>query len=165
MKRPNKAFQARIMNAEIKTVSYRGGIVQFQLPSHWQEEYEPEGGGIFYEDRPDSGTLRLNVVTAESKSDESSEQAIERSFPATNCESLPCGVRLRHSKVLSQERGTALVFHRWEVGVAILPRRVRVICFTYTVLSAQESDAATKAELAFIDDSIRRAEFSREHGV
>jgi hypothetical protein len=153
------------MSTDTKKISYRGGIVQFNLPSHWREEYEPDGGGTFYEDRPDSGTLRLNVITAESKSAEPSEQGIARSFPADSCELLPSGIRLRRRKVASEERGTAIVLYRWEFGVAIPPSRVRIVCFTHTILAKQESDPATKAELSFLEESIRRAEFSREGGI
>ena len=149
----------------MKSVVYRGGLVSFQIPANWHEEYEPEGGGTFYEDRPDSGTLRVNVITAESKSGEPLEQAIERLFPASGCELLPSGVRLRRRKVPSEERGTALVLYRWEIGVTVPPGRIRVVCFTHTVIAARDSDPATKAELALIDDSIRRAEFSRRYGV
>src|SRR5438552_168389 len=53
-----------IMEWNFKTISYRGGIVTFRIPSHWREEYEPNGGGTFYDDNPDSATLRLNVITA-----------------------------------------------------------------------------------------------------
>lgn len=51
----------------LKHIKYRGGIAEFQIPSHWREEYEPGGGGTFYEDSPDSGTLRLNVLSLSSK--------------------------------------------------------------------------------------------------
>ncbi|HSI65722.1 MAG TPA: hypothetical protein VLE43_21530, partial [Candidatus Saccharimonadia bacterium] len=47
---------------ETKTVTYRGGVVVFDLPARWVEEYEPSGGGTFYEDTPQSGTLRLSVL-------------------------------------------------------------------------------------------------------
>src|SRR5262245_15281126 len=52
------------MERGFKTISYRGGIVSFRIPSNWREEYEPEEGGTFYDDDPDSGTLRVNVITA-----------------------------------------------------------------------------------------------------
>jgi hypothetical protein len=51
----------------MKTIRYRGGIVTFRIPAHWTEEYEEEGGGIFYNEDNDSGTLRLNVLTFASK--------------------------------------------------------------------------------------------------
>ncbi|MBK8594774.1 MAG: hypothetical protein IPN83_04160 [Holophagales bacterium] len=40
----------------MKSITYRGGLVTFRIPRHWVEEYEEDGGGTFYEDRPDSGT-------------------------------------------------------------------------------------------------------------
>jgi len=139
--------------------------VRFSLPSHWREEYEPEGGGTFYEDRPDSGTLRLNVITAESKSGESPEQAAEHAFPAGSFETLPSGLHMRHRIVDAEERGTAIRLHRWEIAVPVPPARVRIVCFTHTILAKQESDPATVAELALVEQSIRSAEFSREPGV
>jgi hypothetical protein len=148
-----------------KTISYRGGIVRFSLPSHWREEYEPDGGGTFYEDKPDSGTLRLNVISAESKSGESSEQAIERTFLNESCEVLPSGLRMRHRIVPAEERGTSLRLHRWEIAVPVPPTRLRIVCFTHTILARQESDPATIAELALVEQAIRSAEFSREPGV
>lgn len=56
------------MNPELKTVSYRGGVVSFRIPAHWREKYTPDGGGSFYEDPPDSPTFRLEVVTARAPS-------------------------------------------------------------------------------------------------
>ena len=52
----------------MKQVSYRGGIIKFEIPDHWVEEYGENGGGTFYEDAPDSATLRLNLLTFESES-------------------------------------------------------------------------------------------------
>jgi hypothetical protein len=48
----------------MKRIAYRGGIVSFVIPDVWLEEYEGEGGATFYEDKPGSGTLRLNVPSA-----------------------------------------------------------------------------------------------------
>jgi hypothetical protein len=51
-----------------KTIQYRGGLVTFRIPSDWVEEYEADGGGAFYPEKPNSGTLRLNVMTLRSPS-------------------------------------------------------------------------------------------------
>jgi hypothetical protein len=51
----------------MKTIRYRGGIVTFRIPAHWTEEYKEEGGGIFYDEDNDSGTLHLSVLTFASK--------------------------------------------------------------------------------------------------
>ena len=150
---------------QTKTVSYRGGIVKFSLPSHWREEYGPESGGTFYEDRPDSGILRLNVITAESKSGESSEQAVEQAFPAGSFEMLPSGLPMRHRIADAEERGTPIRLHRWEIAVPVPPTRLRIVCFTHTILARQEKAATTDAELDLVEKSIRSAEFSRETGI
>jgi hypothetical protein len=128
-----------MMSSKTKTIRYRGGIVHFQLPANWREEYDPQGGGTFYEDRPDSGTLRLHVLTAESKTGEPCDQAIEHSFPAGSSELLASGLRMRYRLVTSEERGTAIHLHRWEIAVPVPPNRFRIICFTHTVLARQES--------------------------
>ena len=51
----------------LKTIEYRGGIARFQIPESWVEEYEPRGGGTFYEPGDDTGTLRINVLDFERK--------------------------------------------------------------------------------------------------
>ncbi|MFS4494567.1 hypothetical protein [Maribacter sp. 2308TA10-17] len=52
----------------MKRVNYRGGLISFEIPNSWIEEYEENGGGTFYEDSPESGTLRVNVLTIKEKS-------------------------------------------------------------------------------------------------
>ena len=47
----------------MKTIQYRGGLISFNIPKNWVEEYVESGGGTFYEDIPTSGTLRVNVMT------------------------------------------------------------------------------------------------------
>jgi hypothetical protein len=47
----------------MKKITYRGGLISFQIPKDWIEEYEENGGGTFYEDSQESGTLRINVLT------------------------------------------------------------------------------------------------------
>ena len=37
---------------KLKTIVYRGGIVRFKIPANWVEEYEEDGGGTFYQNRP-----------------------------------------------------------------------------------------------------------------
>ena len=51
----------------MKKINYRGGLISFEIPENWVEEFEETGGGTFYEDTPTSGTLRVNVLTIENK--------------------------------------------------------------------------------------------------
>ena len=48
---------------KMKTISYRGRVVEFRIPSSWKEEYSDIDGGTFYGDKPDSGTFRLKIIT------------------------------------------------------------------------------------------------------
>ena len=153
------------MNSETKTIQYRGGIVQFRLPAHWQEDYDPQGGGTFYEDRADSGTLRLEVLTANLREGELFERAIERACSVGDFELLASGLRMRRRTIASEEQGTAIHLHRWEIAVPVPPNQLRVVCFTHTILASQETHRAIAEELAFIGKSIRDAEFSREPGI
>jgi hypothetical protein len=74
----------------LKPITYRGGIVRFEIPSDWIEEFETSGGGTFYENRPDSGTLRLNVLSFSSKNTPSEEMA-RSVFKDNPTEVLPSG--------------------------------------------------------------------------
>jgi hypothetical protein len=52
---------------KLKTISYLEGLVRFRIPESWAEHYAPESGAAFYSDNPDSGILRLDVITAVAK--------------------------------------------------------------------------------------------------
>src|SRR4051812_3480828 len=65
------------MPAAMKTVVYRGGVVTFCIPAHWQEEYSDLKGGAFYEDRRGSGTLRLQVITMRTPKRPQTDSAID----------------------------------------------------------------------------------------
>jgi hypothetical protein len=83
------------MKPNFKTVNYRGGVVSFEIPEHWKEEYEPKGGGTFYEDRPDSGTLRLHVLGFSSTSGRSSEDTLSQLNAKEQLEKLKCGLHVK----------------------------------------------------------------------
>jgi hypothetical protein len=151
-------------NAMTKTVTYRGGIVVFSIPNHWLEEYEPAGGATFYEDKPDSGTLRLNVLSFDSKDTPAVQMAI-KFFPENSYELLQNGFPIRRYVKDAVEKGEHLRIHRWEIAVPVPPRSVRLLMFAHTVLRSQENDPRIKAELSFIDASVRRAVYAQAAGV
>jgi hypothetical protein len=153
------------VNSKLKKISYRGGIVVFRIPANWREEYEPEGGGTFYENQPDSGTLRLNVLSFEAPSNESCEQAAGRVFPAGSFEVLPSGLCLRHHMLPGKENGEFLHIHRWEIAIPIPPKSFNLVCFAYTIVAGQESTPRIAAELKLVDLLVRSAEFGRVPGV
>jgi hypothetical protein len=147
-----------------KTISYRGGVVTFLVPESWHEEYEPSGGGTFYEDRPDSGTLRLNVLSFSSK-DEPAQQMALRAFPTGSYEILSNGFPMQYEIKEATDHGEKLHLHSWSIAVPVPPHSIRLVVFRHTVLAGQESDPLIKSELDFLQSSISSAHFSQPPGV
>lgn len=61
----------------MKLIEYRGGVVNFRIPSHWREEYSDYDGGQFYDDRPNSGTLRLTIILLRAPADLHRDSAMD----------------------------------------------------------------------------------------
>lgn len=149
---------------KIKTISYRGGIVEFSIPGSWREEYEPSGGATFYEDNPESGTLRLNVLSFSSK-DEPAQQMASSVFPTGSYELISNDFPMQYEIKDVVEGGVKLHLHSWSVAVPVPPHSVRLAVFHHTVLAGQESESLIQAELDFLHQSIRSASFSQAPGV
>jgi hypothetical protein len=148
----------------LKPVVYRGGIVSFGIPLAWREEFASDGGGMFYEDKPDSGTLRLNVLSFEKKEPMPLEAATKEIFGG-GYEILPAGFPIRRYVKKEEERATPLHLHRWEVLVPVLPNRWRLVCFTHTILAAHEESSGSINELQLVDAIVRQANYSTEPGA
>jgi hypothetical protein len=154
----------------LKTVTYRGGVVTFRIPAHWVEEYEPDGGGTFYDKAPNSGTLRLRVITAEAPSPVTTASApdvlagLPQSAGAPT-ERLPNGCALVRYVQSAVERGERLFITYWTVAHIIPPRNARIATFSYTLLERQRNDARFRSELELLDREIRASIFSPELGV
>ena len=153
------------MKPPVKTIDYRGGIVSFEIPSHWKEEYEPRGGGTFYEDRADSGTLRLNVLGFASKDGSLSEDMLQQQMAKEPHEILQCGFPMKRYMKKAEENGEVLHIYRWEVSIPVPPTELRIACFAHTIVAGQESDPRIKEELDLIDELVRTARFPTASGI
>src|SRR5690349_1405913 len=60
----------------LKMVRYRDAI-SFPIPVTWKEEDEPGIQGTFYEDAPDTGTLRVSVMQWLGSSEEDRNRIVE----------------------------------------------------------------------------------------
>jgi hypothetical protein len=150
----------------MKTIAYRGGLVTFRIPHDWLEEYERDGGGTFYEDRPDSGTLRLSTMTMEGQkaADTDDLLAALKGKPA-DPELLASGDAIVTYQQPTEEGGEAVRMTYWLVANAVEPRHVRIAIFSHTVLAKHANAPATIAEVEMLDHEIRNATFSRRLGV
>lgn len=152
------------MKPDRKKINYRGGVVRFPIPSDWVEEYEPEGGGTFYADNPDSGTLRLNVLGFESPNKAAEEMARD----AFKQHAVLChrsGFAMRRYVWPAEENGETLNIHRWEIAVPVPPHCLRLVLFAYTAVAGQQGDSRIATELQTVDECISAAEFSQITGV
>jgi len=153
----------------MKSINYRGGIARFNLPSSWVEEYDDEGGGTFYEDKPDSGTLRLNVMNIEKPPGQvrptDTVDNVLAEISGAEVHRLPSGVVLAQSSHLADEEGEELSIETWYIGVTIASNHFRIIIFTYTILASQKSDANVLQEIATLNRSISEGDYPAVKGV
>ncbi|HEY8203857.1 MAG TPA: hypothetical protein VIF81_03940 [Pyrinomonadaceae bacterium] len=152
------------MEHDFKTINYRGGIVTFRIPSNWREEYEPEGGGTFYDDNPDSGTLRLNVITAKAPmpiTAQSGPDILAGLVRASEiAESLPNNCALARYEQRTEEQGHPIHITYWSIAQPLPPSHARVATFSYTMRAHQRNDPHFQAELDMLDREIRAVTFA-----
>lgn len=145
-----------------KQISYRGGLVVFALPGTWIEEYEPEGGGLFYAPGDDTGTLRLDLITAKSPNPVTStdSDAVLLKIGNSRVETLPTGAAIAKRVSREVDRGNPITIYWWSVASAVEPDHVRIANFSYSILSSQEQSERTALDLSFLEQSIRDIRFS-----
>jgi hypothetical protein len=153
----------------MKTIRYRGGVVCFRLPSSWEEEYEEEGGGTFFdEDVP--GELRLNVLTFKSShpvDDDSPVDVLEMRVEKVGGEvtKLPDGNAFIHYVNDGEdEGGDDVTVWYWEVANAVPPEHLRLAVFSYTVLADNAEDPEVVETLEMLRREIPRSTFAEELG-
>ncbi|WP_133611429.1 hypothetical protein [Aquabacterium commune] len=149
---------------EMKEIQYRGGIINFSVPKNWVEESEPDGGAMFYEDAPDTGTLRLNVITATSPQLLSDDAAFERlaamsSVAAGSVQRLKNGNAIATSILRSTEQGHAITLFWWYVTNPVRPNHMRIANFSYTVLTEKEGSETVKRDVQLLTEAIKNSRF------
>jgi hypothetical protein len=154
---------------KLKTIAYRGGIVRFNIPANWVEEYEEDGGATFYENRPDSGTLRLNILTAKAPDDIEGDLPVHAlsTLPDVNPEEitkLGNGNALVRSLERTEEEGQKITLYWWYLANHVPPNYVRMANFSYTILTSQENLDSFKEEIQLLDEQIKHAVFHPELG-
>jgi hypothetical protein len=147
----------------MKEIAYCGGVIRFRIPDDWREEQENHGGWMYYSAQPDSGTLRVAVITSKSpkpltRSDRSegllSDKAQGRS------ESLPGGIAMASYSLYAEEQGVPILVHFWEVAKLLPPDHGRLAVFSYTLQADQEHLETTKRALSMVRNKIRRVAFA-----
>lgn len=154
---------------KMKTIEYRGGVISFRVPAHWQEEYSTKGGGMFYDDQPQSGTLRLNVLTFKAPEgrlpiDGYHYITAKGAASGERLSRTERGDGIKFSKKLTEEEGEKLVLCTWELVHCAPPEKLYVAVFTWTTSAAQGNDAKLQKEIQSIDAEIKKACFHADLG-
>ena len=151
--------------SSLKEISYRGGLVRFRVPANWREEYPPDGGACFYEDVADSGTLRLETITATSPTSITAADSprvladISRATSAESIEVMPSGYALSRYCQCPIERGQELHVAYWSIAQVVPSSKIRVATFSYTLLAGQEHEPRFQEELRLVDAEVRKSTF------
>lgn len=158
-----------------KTITYRGGVVTFRIPAHWREEYSDMDGGMFYDKRFGSGTLRLTIITATSPRELHASSSLEMLKPFVKALKAEKGVegsiqeRNDGNAVLKYEeagfeRGKELTIFFWVVANPLPPRHARLATFSYTILAKQRDQSRIQRDLQMLESEIEAARFTPELG-
>jgi hypothetical protein len=154
---------------KMKTINYRGGLIQFSIPATWKEEYEETGGGTFYEDGPDTPTLRLNVLsfkTTPASADTDPLDGIRavQGFIADSILQLKTGNWFAKSITRTTESGEDITIYHFYLVQQNTATHLRIADFSYTLLSVQENERRYIDELQELEDEVKKATFAREIG-
>jgi hypothetical protein len=151
----------------MKTVTYRDGVVTFELPDNWVEETDDDGAGMYYEDADDTGLMRLSITTASnSNADNVTAETLMPMLDTLTTsitktlETLPNGNALL--SYITQERGDGklhVVFF-WVVGNPVPPNHARIANFSYTMLATKVANPASQRTVTQLENSVRNAHFA-----
>ena len=144
-------------------------MVTFRIPSHWREDYAPDGGADFFDDAPDSPTFRLAVTTLQAPfpitADSSSDILAGLRQASHGIERLSSGLGLIRFTEPSEDRGHRLLITYWLVASPLPPSHARLATFSFTILDRQQRDPSIQATIQTLDREIRAATFAAEIGV
>ena len=155
----------------MKEVRYRGGLITFSIPDHWQEQYEPDGGGTFFDAASESITLRVNVVTVEAPSGiaagELAPTAVGASSipPSAVVERLASGNAIARYSMATEEAGNRLRIDYWHVAAPVPPNKAHVAIFSLTMLESEQDTSACRDLRELLDNEISAARLSDRGGA
>ena len=150
---------------KMKTILYQGGIVQFRIPEDWKEEYEKEGGGTFYSEEADSGTLRLKILTFKTPPKSLPKNGYEQLLKESKAGSeaitpLKDGNGMRRRQKNFEENGEKLLLYSWDIANVVPPNHYRQAIFTWTILQSQEKLPEFRQQIQEIENELKDLTFS-----
>ena len=148
-----------------KKIDYRG-ILKFYIPFNWVEEYDEMEGGTFYGESPDSGTLRLKLISANTPKDSkvSNASKILEDIISKGSESILLPNNNAFKMLFEQtiESGSEITIFYWHLLQFLEPNHVRLANFSYTVLTNQLEIESVRKEIDFISEQVKNAKYSKK---
>jgi hypothetical protein len=157
----------------MKTIQYRGGVVSFRIPSFWTEEYQEEGGGTFYDEFEEFGTLRLSTIVVASKNPITTRDAKDMADKRAaseggTVEELGGGNWLNTYTQTHPETDDdpPLTIRYWEITNPVPPKHLRIALFSYSVATEllEDEDEEVAEELQMLEREVRVCRFAAEIG-
>lgn len=147
----------------LKTINYRGGLISFDIPKIWAEQYEDAGGGIFYEDIPNSGTLRVNVLTLKSKEGGSPLEVLKGGENRINQKEYhsQSGDEILEYLVRTKENGTPITMFTLACAHKTKQQDFLLAVFTWTIETRFENQENYIREWDMIHSQIQAVKFGR----
>lgn len=143
----------------IKEIKFPGEILTFNIPQHWIEEYEDTGNeGMYYEDSPSSGTLRVKLLTMKSPQIMTSENVADV-LKSINGEMITLSNNnvYKHYYEEAVDSGHQITIFYWSLAQILEPYNVRLVNFSYTILSKKRNIESTLNEIYFITKQVEQA--------
>ena len=138
----------------MKTINLNN-IIQFQIPENWISEQD-EDFSLFYEDTPDSATLRVQTLLF---SVQNTKQIIQQKLAESSTIALENGLPCAFKREQSEENGEILEIDFWDITIPISDTQIAICCFSYTILAEQASQEHFIHERELINHAICHADF------
>ena len=149
---------------DLKVVTSAGKQVSFQVPSQWKEDYKEGHGGTFYLDSPESGTLRVNVMTANAPTNGAAKSALE-AFLVSRSERQAVvqtadGNYVERKESYATDQGIPIFMVTWTVCKVLSQDAARIAVFTYTCATENREKTICAEEIRNLNELIPKVRFS-----
>lgn len=146
-----------------KRINYRG-VLRFDIPKEWIEEYDDKDGATFYEDDPLSGTLRVKLISIsvpENLDSVNTSGILDNLIPnkVSKTIELPNGNAYNMFYEHGVEIEIDITIFYWLLVQKVERNKTRLANFSYTVISEKLNNKHIQKEIEFITSQVETATF------
>ncbi|GAA3523656.1 hypothetical protein GCM10022393_43150 [Aquimarina addita] len=147
-----------------KKIYFYNGLISFNIPSDWIEEYESEEtSGTFYEDIPFSGTFRIRLLMLNSPNPMEKKDVLEVLNADNQTSNNPIILQNgnAYKKFIDRtiDSGHNITIYYWSLANINSSNSARLANFSYTVLTEFENEKWVQNEIRFLNREIEKVDF------